>query len=56
MTCAGKRIKPSTTDLLLHDGSHPADELVVNKVADKSITGYLSVPKSVAASAKASTN
>ena len=37
-------------------GSHQAMELVVNKVADKSVTGYLSVPKSMAASAKAATN
>jgi small-conductance mechanosensitive channel len=38
------------------NGSHQAMELVVNKVADKSITGYLSVPKNMAASAKAATN
>lgn len=37
-------------------GSHQAMELVVNKVNDKSVTGYLSVPKSIAASAKATTN
>ena len=37
-------------------GSHQPMELVVNKVADKSVTGYLSVPKSMAASAKATAN
>jgi hypothetical protein len=37
-------------------GSHQAMELVVNKVADKSVTGYLSMPKNMAASAKAATN
>ncbi len=37
-------------------GSRQANELVVNKVNDKSISGYLSIPKSVAASAKAATN
>jgi hypothetical protein len=31
-------------------------ELVVNKVTDKSITGYLSAPKAIAASAKANSN
>jgi chromosome segregation ATPase len=34
------------------NGSRQPMELVVNKVNDKSVTGYLSVPKSVAASAK----
>ena len=34
-------------------GSHQPMEIVVNKVSDKSITGYLSAPKSGAASAKA---
>ena len=38
------------------NGSHQAMELVVNKVADKSVTGYLSMPKNMAASAKATTN
>jgi small-conductance mechanosensitive channel len=38
------------------NGSHQAMELVVNKVADKSVTGYLSMPKNMAASAKAATN
>ena len=33
------------------EGSRQANELVVNKVTDKSITGYLSVPKAIAASA-----
>jgi small-conductance mechanosensitive channel len=37
-------------------GSHQPMELVVNKVNDKSVTGYLSAPKAVAASAKATTN
>ena len=37
-------------------GSHQPMELVVNKVADKSVTGYLSAPKSIAASAKATAN
>jgi hypothetical protein len=37
-------------------GSHQPMELVVNKVADKTVTGYLSVPKSLAASTKATTN
>jgi chromosome segregation ATPase len=37
-------------------GSHQPMELVVNKVADKSVTGYLSVPKSIAASAKTASN
>ena len=35
------------------NGSHQPMELVVNKVSDKSVTGYLSAPKSMAASAKA---
>ena len=35
------------------NGSHQPMELVVNKVADKSVTGYLSAPKAAAASAKA---
>jgi hypothetical protein len=37
-------------------GSRQPTELVVNKVTDKSVTGYLSAPKAVAASAKATTN
>jgi chromosome segregation ATPase len=37
-------------------GSRQPMELVVNKVTDKSVTGYLSAPKAVAASAKATTN
>jgi chromosome segregation ATPase len=37
-------------------GSHQPMELVVNKVADKTVTGYLSVPKSLAASVKPATN
>jgi hypothetical protein len=38
------------------NGSRQPMELVVNKVSDKAVTGYLSAPKSVAASAKAATN
>jgi small-conductance mechanosensitive channel len=38
------------------NGSHQPMELVVNKVSDKSVTGYLSAPKAAAASAKATTN
>jgi len=38
------------------NGSHQPMELVVNKVNDKSVTGYLSAPKATAASAKAATN
>jgi hypothetical protein len=38
------------------NGSHQPMELVVNKVVDKSVTGYLSVPKASAVSAKAATN
>jgi hypothetical protein len=38
------------------NGSHQPMELVVNKVADKSVTGYLSVPKALAASARGTTN
>jgi hypothetical protein len=38
------------------NGSHQAMELVVNKVADKSVTGYLSMPKNMAASAKVTAN
>ena len=38
------------------NGSHQPLELVVNKVSDKSVTGYLSAPKAAAASAKATTN
>jgi chromosome segregation ATPase len=38
------------------NGSHQPMELVVNKVNDKSVTGYLSAPKAAAASAKAATN
>jgi small-conductance mechanosensitive channel len=38
------------------NGSHQPMELVVNKVNDKSVTGYLSAPKAAAASAKATTN
>ena len=37
-------------------GSHQPMEIVVNKVSDKSVTGYLSAPKAMAASAKAATN
>src|ERR1700676_270995 len=37
-------------------GSHQPMELVVNKVADKTVTGYPSVPKSLAASVKPATN
>jgi chromosome segregation ATPase len=37
-------------------GSRQPMELVVNKVNDKSITGYLSAPKSIAASAKNTAN
>ena len=37
-------------------GSRQALELVVNKVNDKSISGYLSAPKAVAASAKTAAN
>jgi type II secretory pathway pseudopilin PulG len=37
-------------------GSRQPMELVVNKVTDKSITGYLSAPKAIAASAKANSN
>jgi hypothetical protein len=37
-------------------GSRQPMELVVNKVSDKSITGYLSAPKAVAASANATAN
>jgi chromosome segregation ATPase len=38
------------------NGSRQPMELVVNKISDKSVTGYLSAPKAVAASAKAATN
>jgi small-conductance mechanosensitive channel len=38
------------------NGSRQPMELVVNKVSDKAVTGYLSAPKAVAASAKTSTN
>jgi small-conductance mechanosensitive channel len=38
------------------NGSRQPMELVVNKISDKAITGYLSAPKAVAASAKAATN
>jgi small-conductance mechanosensitive channel len=38
------------------NGSRQPMELVVNKVNDKSVTGYLSAPKAAAASAKATTN
>ncbi len=38
------------------NGSRQPVELVVNKVTDKTVTGYLSAPKAAAASAKASTN
>jgi hypothetical protein len=38
------------------NGSRQPMELVVNKVSDKSVTGYLSAPKAVAASAKTATN
>jgi small-conductance mechanosensitive channel len=38
------------------NGSRQPMELVVNKVSDKAVTGYLSAPKAVAASAKAATN
>jgi len=38
------------------NGSRQPMELVVNKISDKSVTGYLSAPKAAAASAKATTN
>jgi chromosome segregation ATPase len=38
------------------NGSRQPMELVVNKVTDKAVTGYLSAPKAVAASAKTTTN
>jgi small-conductance mechanosensitive channel len=38
------------------NGSRQPMELVVNKVSDKSVAGYLSAPKAAAASAKATTN
>jgi chromosome segregation ATPase len=38
------------------NGSRAPLEMVVNQVSDKKITGYLSVPKGVATSAKANTN
>ena len=38
------------------NGSRQPLELVVNKISDKSVTGYLSAPKAAAASAKATTN
>jgi small-conductance mechanosensitive channel len=38
------------------NGSRQPLELVVNKISDKSVTGYLSAPKAGAASAKATTN
>lgn len=38
------------------NGSRQPMELVVNKISDKSITGYLSAPKSIAASAKNTAN
>ena len=38
------------------NGSRQPMELVVNKISNKAITGYLSAPKAVAASAKAATN
>jgi chromosome segregation ATPase len=38
------------------NGSRQPMELVVNKISNKAITGYLSAPKAVAASAKAVTN
>src|ERR1700675_3615201 len=38
------------------NGSRQPMELVVNKVSDKAVTGYLSAPKAAAASAKATTN
>jgi chromosome segregation ATPase len=38
------------------NGSRQPMELVVNKVSDKAVTGYLSAPKAVAASAKTATN
>jgi small-conductance mechanosensitive channel len=38
------------------NGSRQPLELVVNKVSDKAVTGYLSAPKAAAASAKATTN
>jgi chromosome segregation ATPase len=38
------------------NGSRQPMELVVNKVSDKSVTGYLSAPKAIAASAKTATN
>jgi hypothetical protein len=37
-------------------GSHQPMELVVNKISDKSVTGYLSAPKAMAASAKTNAN
>ena len=38
------------------NGSRQPLELVVNKVSDKAVTGYLSAPKAMAASAKTTTN
>ena len=38
------------------NGSRQPMELVVNKISNKAITGYLSAPKAVAASAKTATN
>jgi chromosome segregation ATPase len=38
------------------NGSHQPLELVVNKITDKAVTGYVSAPKAAAASAKANTN
>jgi len=38
------------------NGSRQPMELVVNKISNKAVTGYLSAPKAVAASAKATTN
>jgi hypothetical protein len=38
------------------NGSRQPLELVVNKISDKSVTGYLSAPKAAGASAKAATN
>ena len=38
------------------NGSRQPMELVVNKISNKAVTGYLSAPKAVAASAKAATN
>jgi small-conductance mechanosensitive channel len=38
------------------NGSRQPMELVVNKISNKAVTGYLSAPKAVAASAKAPTN